>query len=198
MMKRESNFFLLDTQDATFPCRWIENEPYLEDIYFEKGQLINTAIPQPLEFSLEPLDELASDCGPEMPAYFDTNYPLFRVDFLAAIREFGVNNLQTFEATIFDPDSNKLSTNYKAVNIIGLVKAADMNKSVATVHDKTPLIDVSFDKLVLNNEAEASNLMIFRLAEKSTAILVRRDLKEFLVERGFDHVCFGDLSTSAL
>lgn len=190
-------FYLLDTQDAEFPCRWIENEPIIKGVTFQLGHRINSPIPDPLEYTLEPLDPDARDCGPEMPAFFDLTFPLFRDDFLAAMVAFGVDNLDRYNAAIFDPDNGKTYTNYSAINVIGLVAAADMQASDATVHDGVPLIDVDFDRLVLDG-AKADPFLLFRLAEKTTAILVREDLKNHLVTQGFTHVCFGDLSTSAI
>lgn len=190
-------FYLLDTQDAEFPCRWIDRKPIIKDVTFQDGCRVTSIIPNPLEYILEPLDLIASDCGPEMPAFFNLSFPLFRNDFLSAMLSFGVNNLDIYNATVYDPDNGMTYTNYSAVNIIGLVAAADMQASDATVHDGVPLIDVDFDRLVLN-ESKAAPFMIFRLAEKTTAILVREDLKNHLVNEGFTHVCFGDLSTSAL
>lgn len=198
MSEKKTLFYLLEAQDAEFPCRWIEDEPYIKDVEFQIGQLAPETIPQPLKYVLEPLDELASDCGPEMPAFFDLSYPLFRDDFLAAILEFGADNVQVFDAEIFDPDNQMTYKNYKAVNIIGLVKAADMESSEAIVYDGVPLLDVSFDRLVIDEKSQAVNFSLFRLAEKTTAILVSQDLKEFLVNRGFVHVCFSDLSGAAV
>ena len=110
---------------------------------------------------------------------------------------FGVDNLDTYNATIFDPDNGETYNNYSAVNIIGLVAAADMQASDKTIHDGVPLIDVDFDHLVLD-ESKVKNYTIFRLAEKTTAILVREDLKNHLVNQGFKHVSFGNLATSSI
>ena len=190
-------FCLLDTQSAKHPCRWMDDEPYIEGMNFRLGRQIDVPVPTPLQFTLEPLDALAADCGPEMPAFFNLNMPLFRDDFLAAFQHFGVDNLDAYETAIFDPDNGQTYTNYKAVNIIGLVAAADMEASDATVHDGVPLIDVDFDRLVLD-ESKVGDFLIFRLAEATNAILVRNDLRDHLVSAGFDHVCFGDLATSAI
>lgn len=60
-------------------------------------------------------------------------------------------------------------THYKAVNVLGLIAAADMDKSVATVHDGIPLIDVDFDELVVD-ETKTRDIQLFRLAESSKGI----------------------------
>lgn len=77
-----------------------------------------------------------------------------------------------------------LVARHKAVNILGLVAAADMSRSVATVHDGIPLIDVSFDSLVVDS-SKAGGFLFFRLAENNGTVLVHRRVKEFLQQHGF-------------
>ncbi|VAW85321.1 hypothetical protein MNBD_GAMMA16-323, partial [hydrothermal vent metagenome] len=69
------------------------------------------------------------------------NPPLWRDDFIAALKECGTYNFDLYEVAIRDPDDGTVHTNYKAVNVLGLVVAADMDKSTATVHDGIPLIE---------------------------------------------------------
>ncbi|SMF56285.1 hypothetical protein SAMN02745866_03600 [Alteromonadaceae bacterium Bs31] len=190
-------YYLLDTQDANFPCRWLEDEPYIEGVNFRLGKKITKPVPTPLQYTLEPLDELATDSGPEMPAIFVENTVLFRDDFIAALLEAGVNNFDPYEVEIHDPDNGQIYRNYKAINILGIVSAADMTKSDATVHDNVALFDVDFDGLVLDQE-KTMGIELFRLAEANTAILIHERVKNFLIEKGFTHVSFGDLSTVAL
>ncbi|WP_075186212.1 hypothetical protein [Teredinibacter haidensis] len=190
-------YYLLDTQDAEYPCRWIDDEPHIKDVNTRLGRKLDVTVPQPLSFSLQPLDPLARDQGAEMPAVFVENYLLFRDDFIAALLECGVNNFDMYTVEIEDPDNGAIHTNYKAVNILGLVRAADLEKSDATVHDNVPLFDVDFEKLVLDPE-KTFGLELFRLAEANTAILIHKRVKDFLLMKGFSHVCFGGLETSAL
>ena len=190
-------YYLLDSQDAEHPCRWIDDEPYIDGVNFRLGKKITKSFPTPLRYILESLDELAEDHGPEMPAVFKENTLLFRDDFIDALSEAGVNNFDLYDVEIEDPDDGSIHTNYKAVNILGLVSAADMEKSESTVHDNVPLFDVDFERLELD-ESKTFGIQLFRLAESNTSILIHERVKEFLVEKGFDHVSFGDLKTSAL
>jgi hypothetical protein len=190
-------YYLLDIQDATYPCRWIEDVPYLEGINFRRGSKITEEVPQPLKYVLSPLDVHALDHGPEMPAVFKESIPLFHLDVLKAMSEFGIQNIDTYDVEIFDPDNDEIYTNYKAVNIIGLLEAADMKKSNATVHDGVPVIDVDFDGLTID-ESKIKGYMLFRLAESTNAILIHEDLKNHLVNKGFNHFCFNKPSESAV
>lgn len=87
---------------------------------------------------------------------------------------------------------------WKAVNILGLVAAADMQKSIATVHDGIPLIDVDFDELVID-EKKTKGIKMFRLAESTNAILVHESLRDALIEKGFgEDLAFYDLKEAAI
>ena len=82
------------------------------------------------------------------------------------------------------------------MNVIGLIAAADMAQSEATVHPGGALIDVDFDSLVVD-EAKTKGAMIFRLAESTNALLVSQRLRDFLVPR-FDDLDFHDPKDIAL
>lgn len=190
-------YFLLDSPSTEHPCRWIENETKNKGVIFYFGEKITIDFPVPLKVELESMFPQTAETGPEMPAVFLENVVYFRDDFIEALRECGVNNFDLYPVEIHDPDDGSIHTNYKAVNILGLVKAADLEKSDATVHDGMPLIDVDFDKTVLD-ETKTHGLELFRLAESITSIMIHERVKNYLVEKGFTHVCFGDLETSAL
>ena len=182
------------------PGRWIDDFPYYEDVDWSFGRSISVPVPDPLECTLKRLNPQSSDHSPHMPAYFVAEAPLFRDDFVEALRAFGVGNIDTYDISITDPDNGQIHTNYKAVNIIGLIAAADMAKSDATVHgDGPPLIDVDFDNLVLDESKIPKGMQIFRLAESTNAIMVHEKLRDFLIKRGFgDDLIFYDPSEVAL
>jgi hypothetical protein len=71
------------------------------------------------------------------------------------------------------------------VNIVGLIMAADMEKSVSTVHQGSALIDVEFDQLVIDAEKARGTLM-FRLAEATGTIVVHESVRNCLLQNGFD------------
>ncbi|WP_018277943.1 imm11 family protein, partial [Teredinibacter turnerae] len=110
--------------------------------------------------------------------------PLFRDDLLEILYACGVDNFDVYSTEILDPDSGKVYKNYKAVNIIGAVAAADMEKSEYVLSDGIPLIDVPFDKLVLRKD-EIQDLLIFRLAENLTTILVHESIRNVLLDKGY-------------
>lgn len=177
----------------------MDDTPFDEDLDWAFGRVFTTPVPRPLEgFVLKKLNPDAADHGPELPPYFMNTIPVLRDDLLAAMRECGATNLDAYDAEILDPDSGKKITNYKAVNIIGLVAAADMQKSKATVHAQPALIDVEFDGLVIDPK-KAGGQLIFRLAESTYTILCHEKLVEHLANRGFeDKITFLDPATCAV
>jgi hypothetical protein len=179
------------------PGRWIDDWPYIEGLEWTLGRLITLEAPDPLPVTLKPQNPHAPDHGPHLPCFLKGDGPLFRDDLIEAMRAFGVDNLQTFNVALFDPDSGQTYTNYKAVNIIGLVAAADMARSIATIHPGGPVIDVDFDQLVVD-ESKTHGALVFRLAESTNAILVNQRLRDFLVARNFDDLAFYDPREVAL
>ncbi len=133
-----------------------------------------------------------------MGAIIYTNPPLWRDDFIAALKKCGVYNFDLYDVAIHDRDDGAIHTHYKVVNVLGLIAAADMDKSVATVHDGIPLIDVDFDELVVD-ETATKDIQMFRLAESMNAILVHEKLRDVLLEKGFgSDIAFYDFGEAAI
>jgi hypothetical protein len=190
-------YYLLDSPE--YPCRWMGKTPHHRELRWERGVKFTHPVPKPLEgFLLKPLNKDACDHSPELPPYFLPDLPVFRDDLIAAMRKCGATNLDAYDAVILDLDSGKKITNYKAVNLIGLVSAADMKKSKYTVHTQPALIDVDFDSLVID-PSKAHDLTIFRLAESTNAILCHERLVEYLDRHGFEgKMCFLDPAECAV
>ncbi len=184
-------FYVLDRFGAHHPCRWITNYPYVRGLKWQSGSRHSVPVPAPLQITLDPLNPSSSDHGPDLPEYFKGTIPLFRNDLLDAMKSCGVDNLDLYEVILRDPDDGRTYTNYKAVNIIGAVAAADMGKSKATVHTGGPVIDVEFDTLVVD-EGKPRGALIFRLAEATGTILVHEKLRDHLLAKGFDKLEFLD------
>jgi hypothetical protein len=198
-----ANYYLFDRNSN--PGRWIENsrgddEPKVDWYYWRQGCSIpnSEVIPNPINFSLKPMSQWASDHSPHMPSYLEAAVPLLRDDLIQALIECGVDNLETYPVAIRDPDNGETYTNYKAVNIIGLMTAADMKKSNATIHPGGPaLIDVDFDGLVID-EKKAGGELFFRLAESTNGIMAHERVKNHLLEKGFTDLAFYETKKVAL
>lgn len=189
-------YYLMETSSR--PRRWIADTPFVEGLDWWSGSVITVDVPDPLEFVLDPYSPGSSDEDQYMGVLIETNPPVWRDDFIQALYDDGACNFDTYNVAITDPDDGTVHTHYKAVNILGLVAAADMEKSVATVHDGIPLIDVDFDTLVID-EKKTKGVKMFRLAESSNAILVYESLRDTLLEKGFgSDVAFYKLDEAAI
>jgi len=185
-------YYVLSITSAFDPVRWVNSgsivklNPHLRGVFWITGAFLNFPPPHHLEIELDPRDARYPSV---MLEYMPARMPVFRNDLIEALEYAGVNNLQLFDLTLIDPDDGTRYTNYKAVNILGAVAAADMDKSIATVHPGGPVIDVDFDRLVIDEE-KAHGFYLFRLAESVTTIMVHQKVKEMLEEKGFKGLKF--------
>jgi hypothetical protein len=113
------------------------------------------------------------------------------------MRTAGVDNLDTYDVVLLDPDSGARLKTHQAVNIIGAISAADMERSDAVVHTGGPIIDVDFDRLAID-ERHTYGALIFRLAESTNAILVHERLRDHLLASGFTNLAFYEPESVAL
>jgi hypothetical protein len=157
------------------PSRWIT------------GRMMQTP-PEPMkvEFWVRGGDGLAE--------LFLDSIPLFRDDLLAALQEAGVDNLQMCDVSLTSLEG-RMVPGYHAVNVVGLVAAADLSKSHYTDTTGTGVIAVGFRKLVVDERA-AANLLLFRLAESIASIVVHERVKAALDRRPFRYLGWRKLEAS--
>ena len=136
--------------------RSLASIPSIEGINWSLGRQFEKPIPNPFEVVLD-----AESSGLMMPM-FKRKVLLFSDDMLKALASAGVDNLELYPALLTDPTSGKKWTNYKAVNIIGLVACADMDKSEWEAPSGSAIIDVDFDSLAID-ESKTRGLLMFRL-----------------------------------
>lgn len=158
----------------------IDDAPFLPGIQWILGKKFDRPIPTPLEITLDP--------GLMMPM-FSRGILLFSDQMIAALREAGVDNLDTYDAVLLDPSSGKRHQDYKAVNIIGVVAAADLAESKYSAPSGSAIIDTDFDSLAIN-ETKANGLLFFRLAECVTAIVVHDVVRKHLEQAGIRYLNF--------
>lgn len=148
-----------------------------------RGQEITYKVKVPLRYELHP-----GYPGQLLPMY-KSAAPLMREDLLKALASSGVDNLQLFDAILKDPKAKVEHTNYKAVNVIGLVAAADLSKSTAMKLPSPELFGTTFDSLAID-EKKAGGLLLFRLAESASAIVVHERVKAGIEAAGVPGMTF--------
>ena len=171
-----SPYWVLEGSTAS-RMRWIAKAPYVRGLRWWRGlPLDRTLVPKRLSASLEPLRPGASDHGPFIPPFFNVNPPLFVDRMITVMIDEGASNIEAVSVDLHDPDNGAVHTNYSAVNLLGLIHAADLSKSIYTAHPGGAKIDVDFNRLVIDPD-KARGELIFRLAESVNVILVHDRLK---------------------
>lgn len=101
----------------------------------------------------------------------------------------GVSNLDVYEAELVSEDGRVRLPGYKAFNVIGLVAAADMALSRFAPDNPSRRLDASFDSLTLD-AARVRGLLLFRLAEYSSAVVVHRSVRQAIEAAGITGIVF--------
>ncbi len=136
------------------------------------GELLTRTVPNPVVFRTDP------DYPGTLKPMYEGTILLMRDDLIARLRDAGVDNLQTFPAEIRDEQRKQQHTNYKAVNIVGVVSCANMAESERMdPEDDTEMIDVDFESLVID-ESKTGGALLFRVAEAVSAIVVHGSVRE--------------------
>lgn len=111
--------------------------------------------------------------------------PLFSRRLVAALREAGVNNLQTFDTLLTNVQGVESipPDYYLAVNIVGLLAAADIKKSaLGPVTDESPT-SRDFDSLAVD-KVKTGNSRFFRLCENTSAVVAHECVKKHVEDAG--------------
>jgi len=162
-------YYVMDCP-GVHPIRRIQKGPDLDELWRD-GLPIEKKPPLPLNYSLS-----KGMPGQPKAMYYAEPIPLMRDDLIQVLSDAGVTNIQFFEATIFDPDTQVTHTNFKAYNIVGLVHCADMKRSKLISDDSDGLFDVDFSSLYID-ESKINGTLLFRLAENVSAIIVHENIK---------------------
>lgn len=191
---------LMGVDCRKIPHRWIANEPdpYVPGLRWHRGVPMDPKImPHPYTCRLKEMRASDWDDGPYLPECFTTKALLLTHHLYEIMLDEGASNMEAWPAALLEPDGSATYTNYKAINLLGLIAAADLKKSIYTEHQGGPRIDVDFDQLVIDDK-KAAGTLIFRLAESSNVILVHDRLKRRLEKEGFVNLWFekpGDIAT---
>jgi hypothetical protein len=120
----------------------------------------------------------------------DTNVPLVSKRLKEAIESAGVDNNDFSPVTVRNADTGEVYE-YFAFNLIGLVAAADPAGSEMTSRDGDFIGDTSISGLVID-ESKCRDLLMFRLKEKFSVILVHETVKQAIERHGIASVRYID------
>jgi hypothetical protein len=169
--------------EGIFPATTIGQEPDLPRGPWMVGQMITYPVQTPLVYELDP------DYPGQLQPMYKAAAPIMREDLLDALASAGVDNLQLFDAVLRDPGTGATHKNYKAVNVVGVVSAADLGASKMMGTTDSTLVDADFHRLVFRDDVPP-DLLLFRLAESVNAIVVHEDVKRVVEQRQIPGMTF--------
>jgi len=168
----------------------------LTDSDFTNGRRLDLKPQKPFEFELY---EYSPGADALAEFYYEA-FPLMRDDLVQALQAAGVDNLQLYSATLRNPNTGLVRNDYKVVNIVGLVRAADMEESEYIDMGGTGVLGVGFPNLVID-ERKAQDLLVFRLLESIADVIIHESVKARLETSGFKYLrylpCGNDGSRAA-
>ncbi len=142
-------------------------------ISFISGRQIDgDCLKLPLEFIT---DASANDT---IVDFRDGTIPLMSEKCLSLFRDAGVDNLQTFPAIVRSDVDGTIWKNYYAINVLGLISCADLDKS-----EFTEIMPGSYrfrESAIDANKAKEA--LLFRLQEDSGSILMHKSIGKYIVE----------------
>jgi hypothetical protein len=177
----------------------IDSDRVTQNIYLEREShprvkmISGSPLPEtttgPFEFNMSVgKDEEGSETEPLMFAFIPTPCVMHK-SFLETLRTAGVDNIQAFPAVLHETRNGRKWTDYVAANIVGLVSCANVAQSKAT-----PLADVYYFHNLVIDPSKTGDLLLFRLAESQTTIIVHEKVAEAIKAGDFEGVVLEPLS----
>jgi hypothetical protein len=131
------------------------------------------------------------------PEYTAGLLPMFNDEILLMTRSLvdclqstGIDNLQCFPALIVNPSNEQQHRDYLAVNVLGVVRVADLGRSRVPPASSHALIAMDFDALAIDTAA-ARGLPFFRLAESVNALIAHDRVRRAVMQNSsFNQVRF--------
>jgi len=151
------------------------------------------------QFSIEPeepiiigIQEGNENCTP-LPFY--KSPPIATQALIDALVEVGVDNIVTYDVILKSrTDPSITISGYKAINVIGLVKAVGNETAFLT---DSQIGDASMKNIILEPSL-TKGLNMFRLAESMRTIVVHEKVKQHLESKGFNCLKFTEVGEAFL
>ena len=158
------------TEDILFDFGIREPNGMPYDISFLCGVPIDQPLEDPIVFTTK------ATKGDTIPDFWNTAMPAVSQRFVDLWEGAGVDNLQKFPAIVKSINDGTVWDGYYAVNILGIVKCADLSLSE---YDEIFPGNYSFDTLAIDASL-AKGLLIFRLHESPSTILIHKSVGKYI------------------
>lgn len=153
---------------------WKDGQPFKPD----------AIIPDPIEIDFEPLHDYQG----EPVEMVDTCIPVMSKKLRVALDCAGVGNIVYFPAILKNRITGR-TYEYYAYKILGIVAAANLDQSEYISFDGDAFMDAGIEKLVID-EKKANGMLVFRLAENVSTLMVHENIKMYLEKAGIDTLSF--------
>jgi len=141
------------------------------------GAKFNTDPPDPIKLVWNPENEHGI-----RKALYTSNVVLMLKDLVSALINTGVDNLDVYPVIVRSSINGDVCEDYLAVNIIGVISAANMEES-EVIDEGGGISDVLFGSLVVD-ENKADGHLLFRLAESANAVVIHESVMNYLEQAG--------------
>lgn len=135
--------------------------------------------------------ELKADYGIQLNEFDNTDSLLMTQRLYRTLTDAGVDNLDAYPTVIRHPGRKFETTEYLACNLVGIVAGVDLAASQVSGGSEDGLIDVDFESVTLDPK-RIGGLLMFRLVENTSAVMIHRRVKEYLESKGFSQLMFVD------
>lgn len=171
------SYFVLQSKhdDHTMMLRPLQP---IEGVNWMSGQRFAGAVPRPLHARIVGGYEKNT-----VPPVYAPAVPMMRNDLLASFRRFGVDNIDAYPLVVRNKVTGEEIEGFSAINIIGLVSAADPSATEYSVDNPSRLIDADIDRLTID-PARTGGALLFRLAEAVTGVVVHERVKNAIEATG--------------
>jgi len=189
-----AKYFILDCHDTGEGNRYRFRvlSPEVRDKRWVGGYFFSPEREQDdMQPPVEPiLLEVKAEKQPPLRYYgemFWVDIPLMSRRLVKALREAGVDNLQTYatKLTNLQEPNPPPEDHYLAVNIVGCIAAADLKKSQTNPEVSDKMMSMDFHSLAID-PTKTRNALMFRLAEDLSAVLVHERVRQYVESRGID------------
>jgi len=151
------------------------------ELSFISGKVIDIPINGPLVFTTNALQ------GDEIRDFLKGSIPLLSKRFLEILEGAGVDNLQVFPAIIKSDSDGSVWEEYFAVNVLGMIACAELEKSI---YDEIMPGHYIFDELAINTD-KAKGALFFRLHEHTPTIMMHFNVGKYIASQDPDKTLKG-------
>jgi hypothetical protein len=183
---KTANYYVLDSESDDMMLLYEPEDPSDEEDWVS-GHRFKTQPKEPVVVEIQEENEHA-----ELLPFFGTA-TLMSDAFYEALREAGVDNLDVYDARIQSGDGSVVYEGYKAFNVIGMVQAADLSRTVFNDPSGSRLIDAGIENLAIDPK-KTKDLLMFRLAEYVAAVIVHEKVKRAIEAKKFPYIVFREPS----